>query len=101
MTNTKMKMVMIYTLDRWIQDKNDKDEDEYDLLSVEHGADNSDAVHEVTPLVNNQVFASLQPVEKKISRPAKIIQIQMKIQIAHKLPWCELVWICISGIVKL
>ena len=42
------------------------------LLSVKHGADHSDAVHQVAPLVNNQVFPSLQPVEKKISRPAKI-----------------------------
>ena len=46
------------------------------LLSVKHGADHSDAVHQVAPLVNNQVLPSLQPVEQKISRPAKI-QIQI------------------------
>ena len=41
------------------------------LLSVNHGADDFDGVHQVAPLVNNQVFSAFKSVEKKISCPEK------------------------------
>ena len=53
------------------------------LLSVNHGADDFDRVHQVAPLVNNQVFSAFKSVEKKISCPETNtkMQIQMQIQI--------------------
>ena len=60
------------------------------LLSVNHGADDFDRVHQVAPLVNNQVFSTFKSVEKKISCPetnTKMqIQKQIQIQIQKSIP---------------